>query len=68
MDNSANKCVLCGTEVVLSCQKDITPYPKEKAEVSQLNSKFIASMLTIMLAIPNVACFVINMIYFAGVY
>lgn len=68
LDNSANKCVLCGTEVVLSCQEDITPYPKEKAEVSQLNSKFIASMLTIMLAIPNVACFVINMIYFAGVY
>ncbi|MFA5340387.1 MAG: DUF6320 domain-containing protein [Clostridia bacterium] len=68
LDKSAKKCVLCNTEILIEQQEEIPPYPKEKAEVSQLNTSYVAMLITLILAIPNVACLVINLIYSPGIY
>lgn len=68
LDKSAKSCILCNTEVLLEIQEDIPPYPKEKAEIPQINNRFVALLVSIMLAIPNAAVLVINLIYFQGVY
>jgi hypothetical protein len=38
LDKSAKKCVLCNTKVMMELPDEIPPYPKEKLEISQLNS------------------------------
>lgn len=68
LDKSAKKCVLCNTEVMIEQQDEIPPYPKEKSEVSQLNTGYFAMLLSVILIIPNVACLVINLIYSPEIY
>ncbi|HOD93378.1 MAG TPA: DUF6320 domain-containing protein [Clostridia bacterium] len=68
LDKSAKKCVLCNTEIMIEQQEGIPPYPKEKAEDTQMNTAYFAILLSIILTIPNVACLVINLIYSPGIY
>ncbi len=68
LDNSAKKCVLCNTKVMMELPDEIPPYPKEKLEISQLNRGYFSILLTMILLVPNLACLVINLIYTPGVY
>ncbi len=68
LDKSAKKCVLCQTEVHFEVEKEEPPYPREKDEIDNINVKYLAFFLSILLLIPNFAVLVINLIYYSGIY
>ena len=68
LDKSAKKCVLCNTEVMMKGEESVSPYPKEKAAIQPVNSRYAAALLSILFMIPNFACLVINLMYLEGVY
>lgn len=67
LDESACKCPLCETPVINPRSPydpgAAPPYPPQKSELPNINRRFAASIVTVILAIPALALMVINLVY-----
>lgn len=68
LDDSASKCVLCNTPVINPNIESPIEAPKPFSEIAinpaSVKSKFVAAIISVVLLIPNVVCFFINVLMY----
>lgn len=68
LDDTADKCALCDTPVInprRPVDKTLpTPYPQNRSDypTSQINRGFVGRLITSILLLPDIVCFVVNVI------
>ncbi len=68
LDESAKKCALCSTEVINPNKKQQTeespaPFSSQVHIPESVKTRFVASVVSVILFIPSVVCFFINLIF-----
>ena len=71
LDDSAKKCVLCGTQVINPAKAEnkdvpIAPFSEEVYLPKTVKARFLAGLFSIIMLVPNMACFLVNMLVFPG--
>lgn len=71
LDNSAKSCALCGTKV-FNPQNNVTevqtPFSENKHIPKPVNRRFISYIISMVLLVPNIVCFLVNAIFIPGQY
>ena len=72
LDDSAKKCVLCGT-VVINPSKDeriseaaSAPFSQETYIPKTVKARFFAGLVSLIMLVPNMACFLVNILLMPG--
>ncbi len=64
LDSSAKKCALCGTQVINPNRpaepQTQPPFSEEKYIPKEVQTKFVAGVVTLVMLIPNIVCFLLN--------
>ena len=71
LDESAKKCALCSTPVINPNKKQgaeeaATPFSSEMLIPEEVKTRFAAAMISVIMLIPNIVCFLANMIFSDG--
>lgn len=70
LDDSASKCALCSTPVInpnKPKKEDITPPFSQTEHIPKsVKTRFIALLVSMILLVPNIVCFLINAVFFSG--
>ena len=71
LDDSAKKCVLCGTKVinpakVQSEEEPVAPFSQEVYIPKTVKARFFAGLISIIMLVPNMVCFLVNLLIFPG--
>lgn len=68
LDNSTKKCPLCSTPVINPNenihQEAVSPFPERVDIPESVNRRFTAFIITMAMLIPNIVCFLVNMIFY----
>ncbi len=69
LDSSAKKCALCGTHIVNpnrhNEEEAKAPFSEEKFVPKEIHTRFIAGIVTLVMTIPNIVCFLLNAVFFS---
>ena len=65
LDESASKCVLCETPVILikTDENAATPFSKTPNIPKGIKKKFVASIVSMLMIIPSISCAVVNIFF-----
>lgn len=71
LDDSAKKCALCGVAVINPAlqtkeQEEKTPFSKVEHIPASVSHRFISYIVTVVLLIPNIVCFLANAVILKG--
>lgn len=72
LDESAKKCALCHTPVINPNKKEKTvdeaetPFSQITHVPKEIQKKFVALVLSLVMLIPNIVCFIVNAVIFPG--
>ncbi len=71
LDNSAKKCALCGTQVInpakAQSDENITaPFSVEAHIPKTVKARFLASLISVIMLVPNMACLLVNFLIIPG--
>lgn len=69
LDASAKKCALCSTAVInpnikQEAEEAPSPFSSEMHIPEEVKTRFVTSMISVIMLIPNIVCFLMNMIIF----
>ena len=67
LDDSAKKCVLCGTQVInpAKAQSEVTttaPFSQEAHIPKTVKARFLATLISLIMLVPNMACLLVNLL------
>ena len=65
LDDSAKKCVLCGTQVINPAKADTeevpeAPFSEEVYLPKTVKARFFAGLISLIMLVPNMACLLVN--------
>ncbi len=67
LDNSAKRCPLCDTPVynpqMLNHEKEVTPFSQVPVIPSQVKTRFIALIVSVVMLIPSLVCLMLNLFF-----
>ena len=72
LDDSAKKCALCGTQVINPARADIkdetvaAPFSENVYIPKTVKARFIAGLISLIMLVPNMACFLVNILLMPG--
>ena len=72
LDDSAKKCALCGTQVINPAKYDSenvsvsAPFSEEVFIPKTVKARFLAGLVSLIMLVPNMACFLINLLLVPG--
>lgn len=72
LDNSAKKCALCGTVVVNPAKNENinetvnAPFSEQLYIPKTVKARFIAGVISLVMLVPNMACFLVNLLLLPG--
>ncbi len=72
LDESAKKCALCHTTVInpnkekTSCELPDTPFSQAAHVPKEIQKRFIALVVSLVMLIPNIVCFFVNAVILSG--
>ncbi len=72
LDDSAKKCALCDTPVINPAkpenisEKTVSPFSGEVHMPKTVKVRFLAALVSIIMLVPNMACFLVNMLILPG--
>ena len=72
LDDSAKKCALCGTQVINPARADIkdetvaAPFSDNVYIPKTVKARFIAGLISLIMLVPNMACFLVNVLLIPG--
>lgn len=72
LDDSAKKCALCGTQVINPARADIkdetvaAPFSENVYIPKTVKARFIAGLISLIMLVPNMACFLVNVLLMPG--
>jgi hypothetical protein len=72
LDDSAKKCALCGTIVVNPSKADnpaeniSSPFSEEVYIPKTVKARFFAGLVSLIMLVPNMACFLVNLLLLPG--
>ena len=70
LDDSANKCALCGTQVINPAKQEnkkedkVAPFSEEVYLPKTVKARFFAGLISLIMLVPNMACFLVNILIF----
>lgn len=69
LDDSAEKCVLCGTKIINPAKGENeklppAPFSQEVYIPKTVKARFIAGLISVIMLVPNMACFLVNILVF----
>ena len=68
LDDSAKKCVLCGTPIVnpakpaVNSEENLAPFSQEVYLPKTVKARFFAGLISLIMLVPNMACFLVNVL------
>ena len=67
LDDSAKKCALCGTQVINPAKAEtkeetVAPFSEEVYIPKTVKARFFAGLISIIMLVPNMACFLVNIL------
>lgn len=71
LDDSAKKCVLCGTTVVNPAKAEAeeiptAPFSEEVYLPKTVKKRFLAGLISLIMLVPNMACLLVNVLVLPG--
>ncbi|MBO7318644.1 MAG: zinc ribbon domain-containing protein [Clostridia bacterium] len=71
LDSSAKKCALCGTQVINPAkaqekEETIAPFSDNVYVPKTVKARFIASLVSVIMLVPNMACLLVNFLILPG--
>lgn len=71
LDSSAKKCVLCGTKIINPSETEyktetVAPFSEEAYIPKTVKARFIAALTSVIMLVPNMACFLVNVLILSG--
>ena len=69
LDDSAKKCVLCGTKIINPAKAEneevpAAPFSEEVYLPKTVKARFLAGLISLIMLVPNMACFLVNVLVF----
>lgn len=72
LDDSAKKCALCGTEVInpakglIHNHEEVAPFSQQTYIPATVKARFLAGLISLIMLVPNMACFLVNILLVPG--
>lgn len=72
LDDSAKKCALCDTPVINPAkaenisEKTVSPFSGEVHIPKTVKARFLAALISLIMLVPNMACFLVNLLILPG--
>lgn len=72
LDDSAKKCALCDTPVINPSkpqsvsENSVSPFSGEVHMPKTVKARFLASLISLIMLVPNMACFLVNLLILPG--
>ena len=72
LDDSAKKCALCGTEVINPAKglphnhEETAPFSQQTYIPATVKARFLAGLISLIMLVPNMACFLVNILLVPG--
>ena len=72
LDGSAKKCALCGTEVLnpakgpIHNHEETAPFSQQTYIPATVKARFLAGLISLIMLVPNMACFLVNVLLVPG--
>lgn len=72
LDDSAKKCVLCGTEIInpakgiVRNEAETAPFSQQTYIPKTVKARFVAGLISLIMLVPNMACFLVNILLVPG--
>lgn len=73
LDGSAKKCALCGTRVINPAKTEnkeetVAPFSGEAHIPKSVKVRFIAALISLIMLVPNMVCFLVNILLLPGFF